>query len=363
MFFCFTLFLVSCAEDKSYVLVFDTNEGIQIDSIEFNEIDEIVMPSHPTRVGYVFDGWYFDDETFLNPFVGSLDLSEGVTSFTLYAKWTQNHIFSHLLNDGDYVTNYADNLHSLILEVNIIYNDLDELKYIVISTYSQFDFGIASIYMIINDVGEIEEIDFIEYSSTYQIDSINSYLQSYQGLLASNVRMKLDLTSGATISYDLIREHLTAMQDTYHQVLDSLIPSHDGWMGTNYYVYDDNDFVATSHIVSRKIVKTIEENIVGYVYQLQGSGVYNVEMFVEGTINIYVGVLFDQTVFAYDLPIDEYGHTKGFYYNKTKMYLDTLVSQNISSFMQSSDIISGPSRSIELVDFLLNQLNEHLLNS
>lgn len=47
---------------------------------------ELKLPANPEKEGYVFDGWYLDDETFENVFTGIFETTP-VTSVDVYAKW------------------------------------------------------------------------------------------------------------------------------------------------------------------------------------------------------------------------------------------------------------------------------------
>ncbi|MGS0972465.1 MAG: InlB B-repeat-containing protein [Candidatus Izemoplasmataceae bacterium] len=64
-------------------IIFQTNGGSTVNSLSVEEGDSVVLPNDPTRDGYLFDGWYID-----NDFTSSFDEGTTVSSnITLYAKW------------------------------------------------------------------------------------------------------------------------------------------------------------------------------------------------------------------------------------------------------------------------------------
>ena len=72
---------------NSYTVTFNSNDGTSVadDTFEFNS--KITKPTNPTKTGYVFAGWFTDNDTFANEF----DFNANVTTasnITLYAKWT-----------------------------------------------------------------------------------------------------------------------------------------------------------------------------------------------------------------------------------------------------------------------------------
>lgn len=84
----------------------DQNE-INVDFIVDGEIysstavsggEAINMPDDPTKSGYVFGGWYFDDGVWENAFSADRMLGGDLSdSITVYAKWTKAHI--HTVSD------------------------------------------------------------------------------------------------------------------------------------------------------------------------------------------------------------------------------------------------------------------------
>ena len=69
-----------------YVRVkFDVDGGSLVDSQIIVEGAKATKPDDPTKEHYTFDGWYTDDDTFLEAY----DFATPVTAdITLYAKWT-----------------------------------------------------------------------------------------------------------------------------------------------------------------------------------------------------------------------------------------------------------------------------------
>ena len=49
---------------KEYEITFDTNGGSEIASVKVKENDKIQAPEDPTKEGYVFAGWYYQDELY-----------------------------------------------------------------------------------------------------------------------------------------------------------------------------------------------------------------------------------------------------------------------------------------------------------
>ncbi len=105
VFFSLLLFFISGCTDllnKEITITFDSNGGTNVSSITYEDIEEIVWPSHPTKEGFTFGGWYTDNQTFLIPFnVESLVNQPLTQSITLYAKWNpQQFMLTYELNGG-----------------------------------------------------------------------------------------------------------------------------------------------------------------------------------------------------------------------------------------------------------------------
>ena len=88
-----TVSFTSC--DQNEINVDFIVDGELYSSTAVSGGEAINMPDDPTKSGYVFGGWYFDDGVWKNAF--SADLVLGGDSITVYAKWTKAHI--HTVSD------------------------------------------------------------------------------------------------------------------------------------------------------------------------------------------------------------------------------------------------------------------------
>ncbi len=83
------LFLTACNNNSvNFIINFDSNGGSTVESINYDGVSTITMPDNPTKEGFVFDGWYWDNGTFEIPFTANSLLDTPIESdLTVYAKW------------------------------------------------------------------------------------------------------------------------------------------------------------------------------------------------------------------------------------------------------------------------------------
>lgn len=75
------LLFKGCSKTEEYIVIFDTNGGTEISSVTVKENGTISIPKDPTKEGFTFDGWYYNDKKF--------DFDTKITKdMTLTAKWT-----------------------------------------------------------------------------------------------------------------------------------------------------------------------------------------------------------------------------------------------------------------------------------
>jgi len=85
------LFLSACTNSVEFTINFDSNGGSEVSSIKTDGTSSITLPNDPIKDGYTFGGWYWDNETFSNPFTANSLLDSPLSSnMTVYAKWTSS---------------------------------------------------------------------------------------------------------------------------------------------------------------------------------------------------------------------------------------------------------------------------------
>ena len=96
-----TLGLASCGKDVEFNVNFIV-DGEVYATVGTSGEETIKIPENPTKDGYIFDGWYWDNGTWQKPFTANslLDapLSENIS---VYAKWVCAHSASDWILDTD----------------------------------------------------------------------------------------------------------------------------------------------------------------------------------------------------------------------------------------------------------------------
>lgn len=85
--------IVACTDDNTdYTVKFETNGGSEIADITVSsENPTLALPANPTKTGFIFENWYFDNETFAEKVTVEdilAKLSSDVHTLTVYANWT-----------------------------------------------------------------------------------------------------------------------------------------------------------------------------------------------------------------------------------------------------------------------------------
>lgn len=109
------LLLCACEGVESVTITFNTNGGSNIDSITIDSLTSIRVPDNPTKDGYIFAGWYLDNDTFLEP--ANLLLEKPVASnIIVYAKWNPDGS-NPVINDYTIVfnTNGGSDIDDLVI--------------------------------------------------------------------------------------------------------------------------------------------------------------------------------------------------------------------------------------------------------
>lgn len=104
--------------------------------------EAITIPKNPVKEGYVFNGWYWDDNTFREPFTANSLLDRKLTAdMTVYAKWTPEDI-----TKKNYTLTFNSMGGSAVESQSILYNNTatapispTKTGYIMVGWYKEAD--------------------------------------------------------------------------------------------------------------------------------------------------------------------------------------------------------------------------------
>ena len=74
--------------NAGYTITFDSRGGTDVPSQEAMYADYVIEPEDPSREGYVFTGWYSDENCM---YLWDFDAMQVPQSMTLYAGWEPNN--------------------------------------------------------------------------------------------------------------------------------------------------------------------------------------------------------------------------------------------------------------------------------
>jgi len=77
-------------------------DGEEYTSMKVERNKEITLPAEPTKSGYTFDGWYFDEDIWLSPFKNDSLIGRVFSNdLYVYAKWSHAHTESDRIEDRE----------------------------------------------------------------------------------------------------------------------------------------------------------------------------------------------------------------------------------------------------------------------
>jgi len=218
-------------------------------------------------------------------------------------------------------------------------------------------YGDMTIVISIDPQGVIIGAQYLTLNQTLYLDRTRANLQLFVGTNISDLTPSGDLQGGATYSKTTTLNLLSDIADSFAVLpIEDVYDPYEEMFGEGYTLTVDSTFTTIGVVLSRQIATDTDNNEVGYLYELEGSGIYNSDDSTEKSIKLYVGLDLSNNILGIYVPEDDYHHSGGSLMNNTISYLETLVGTNIGSFDSSADLTSGATNSKTLANELLDAL-------
>ena len=131
------LFITACNSTIEFSINFEV-DGVVYETVSTVGNTTISMPADPEKDGYIFDGWYWDKNTWNRPFTANSLLDEKLTeNMTVYAKWKEKitPIDDYLISAVGFESD-GNNLHMTVSNSTINYSFINQLNFIEGVTFS-----------------------------------------------------------------------------------------------------------------------------------------------------------------------------------------------------------------------------------
>ncbi len=133
------LFIVACQQTISFNVSFNSNGGSEVQSITYTEGEIFIISQHPTKAGFTFVGWFFDQDTFEVPLTSTSWVDQEIKDdVTLYAKWAYiTYSLTYELNGG---TNHPSHATSFTVDDAWTYQEPTRTGYLFDGWYANPSF-------------------------------------------------------------------------------------------------------------------------------------------------------------------------------------------------------------------------------
>ena len=260
----------------------------------------------------------------------------------------------------DNIDDFEVLINTDLFEATLAYDkDGDTIAVMYISSETN-SYGDVTIGYSVDTSGKILQAMFLEYDQTASLKGITEEnLNLFIGLNLGDVPSTSDLTSGATASYQSIVSSFSKGKDHFETL--SLAPADPFSVLAVGYAYKDKDmtFTPTDHVINKEIIYNENNDILGHVYTLFGSGPYQ-DGGDDKDIQFYVAVDGNNIILGVLVLDEEYDHSGGVFFTRIQQYINSFKGQSIQTLSYDVDWVSGATsgNSKTLVDTLMQALVE-----
>jgi Na+-translocating ferredoxin:NAD+ oxidoreductase RnfG subunit len=267
--------------------------------------------------------------------------------------------YESLVDDIDHFT---VELKTETFEAVLAYDENDETIAVIYIATETNQYGDIVLAYSVDTSGKIVKARFLEYQHTASLKEITQdNLNLFIGLNLGDVPSSSDLTSGATGSYDSLVDAFSKGKDHF-ETLD-IAPSDPFSVLADNYAYKevDTSFIKTENIIQKEMMYDQNNQILGYIYTLFGSGPYQ-EGGDDEDIQFYVSVNENNQILGVLVLDEEYDHSGGVFFTRIVNYLDSFKGQTLQTLSYDVDWNAGATsgNSKALVDELMQALVEEL---
>lgn len=159
---------VACGETVDNFNLSFKVDGETYQTLTTNGEETIQIPDNPTKEGYQFEGWYWDNGEWERPFTANSLLDEPISSdMSVYAK------FSAIEYDITYENNGGthNNPVSYTIEGSFVLSDAEKIGYDFVGWYSEDSYTTKVVSISAGSTGEITlyaKYEVINYTITYE---------------------------------------------------------------------------------------------------------------------------------------------------------------------------------------------------
>ncbi|HHX78249.1 MAG TPA: hypothetical protein GX695_00650 [Acholeplasmataceae bacterium] len=190
------IILFGCNEEVAEIEInFDSNGGSSVNSISYDYLSDIAMPINPTKDGYRFENWYWDNNSFERPFtINSISEQSNKedTKIVVYAKWEVIYYSINYVLDGG--INNSNNPSTFTIELRSleIFEPIKE-NYVFEGWY--FDTEFKKPYVVNNKIlkdidlyakwsPRLYQLQFLDSDGTVLLSEEHYYLHAFESLQA-----------------------------------------------------------------------------------------------------------------------------------------------------------------------------------